>query len=170
MIVSIIAAVSQNGVVGNNGKMPWKCPEEMKFFKEKTTNHPVIMGRATWDSLYIKPLPNRMNIIVTKNQNLHNQTLDTKTGPIFAPSLEDALNYADGTTQEVYIIGGPSIWKHALDQEYVDRMYINVLNKEYEGDSHFPYYDQQKWISEPSKEIYNEFKSYTLIKKVEAEV
>jgi dihydrofolate reductase len=63
MIISIIAAIAQNGIVGKNGTMPWKIPEEMKFFKEKTTNHPIIMGRKTWDSLYSKPLKNRYNII-----------------------------------------------------------------------------------------------------------
>lgn len=163
MIISIISAIAQNGVIGNKGTMPWKIPEEMKFFKEKTMNHPIIMGRKTWDSLYSKPLKNRYNIIVTRNAQL----LNTPTGDesvLYTESVEDALNAADDITNETFIIGGTEIWKHALDQGYVDRMYLNILNDDYKGDSYFPYYNQAEWSKEPSKEEYKAFKSYTLIK------
>lgn len=167
MIVSIIAAVAYNGVIGNGGKMPWKCPEEMKFFKEKTLNHPVIMGRKTWDSLHVKPLPYRYNIIITRDKTFHNAEQELEFGPTFVPSIEDALNYIDDTmTHEAFIIGGAEIWKYALDQDYVDRMYINVLNESYGGDVYFPYYDEKKWINQPNTDVpYTAFKSYTIIKK-----
>jgi dihydrofolate reductase len=169
MIVSIIAAVSQNQVVGDSGKMPWKIPAEMKFFKEKTLNHPVIMGRKTWDSLYIKPLPKRMNVVITRNEQLYNRLPEDNL--VFVPSLEDALNYVDGETSESFIIGGPDIWKYAIDQDYVDRMYINVINKEYPGDAYFPYYDQNNWVVTENPEISQpEFKNFTLIKKSVSEV
>lgn len=163
MIFSIIAAVAQNGVVGNKGTMPWKNKEEMNFFKEKTTNHPVIMGRKTWDSLYTKPLKNRFNIVITKSPELLEQSSPDE-GYIFVSSLEDAMDAVVGDTHEAFIIGGVSIWKYALDQDYVDRMYINVLHKEYEGDVHFPYYDQKKWTTEINKIEAESFKSYTIIK------
>lgn len=164
MIISIISAISQNGVVGNKGVMPWKIPEEMKFFKEKTTNHPIIMGRKTWDSLYSKPLKNRYNIIVTRNTQLLNTTTDDDS-VIYVESVEDGLNAADDITNEVFIIGGTEIWKHALDQGYVDRMYLNVLNDTYVGDTYFPYYNQTEWSREQNKEEYKSFRSYTLIKR-----
>lgn len=168
MIVSIIAAISQNGIIGNKGKMPWKISEEMKFFKEKTLDHPVIMGRKTWDSLYIKPLPKRFNLVITRNKNLLES--GNSDNLAFVPSIEDALNYIDGDTNECFIIGGSDIWKYALDQEYVDRMYLNVLNDPYDGDTSFPYYEQKKWITEPNKTQYEFFKSYTLIKKKEPQI
>lgn len=165
MIISIIAAVAQNQVVGNKGRMPWKCPEEMKFFKEKTLDHPVIMGRKTWDSLYVKPLPRRHNIVITRNQELiENGCTDDVT---FINNLEGALDLVYADTNECFIIGGTEIWKYALDMGYVERMYVNVMNKDYEGDAHFPYYDEKEWIVEPSKQTYNDFKSYTIIKKPE---
>ena len=164
MIVSIIAAMSQNGVVGKNGVLPWKNAEEMKFFKEKTTNHPVIMGRKTWDSLQIKPLKNRFNIIVTRNKTLLNSPIyDDDT--LFVESVEDALDASMDSTAETFIIGGTEIWKHALDQEYVDRMYLNILNDSVAGDAFFPYYNVNGWVKEESKEPYKTFKSYTLIKR-----
>lgn len=163
---SIIACVAKNGIIGNQGILPWKNSEEMKFFKEKTTNHPVIMGRKTFESIG-SPLKNRFNIVITSNTKAHNIKPDNKFGPVFVGDIIEAIDLVDELTNEVFIIGGRSIYETALNQDLVDKMYLNVLDQSYEGDCDFPYYNLDEWITIPSEIKYNSFKSYTVYKKRE---
>lgn len=162
--VSIISCVAQNGVIGKNGIMPWNNKEDMKFFKEKTINHPVIMGRKTFDSIG-HPLKDRFNVVITKNEQLYNFKTTNPFGPLFVPSLVDAIDAVDGLSNETFIIGGNSIYDDAIKLELVDKMYLNVLNENYQGDTFFPYYEKNDWIVQPAEEKYETFKSYVLYKK-----
>jgi dihydrofolate reductase len=172
MIISIIAAQSKNGVIGNKGRIPWICKEDMKFFKEKTMGHPVIMGRKTFDSFpeKFRPLPGRFHVVLTRDRALHGMTTDHPDGPIYVGSLEEAIDYVDEMANEIFIIGGEEIYKEAIDRELVDRMYINVLNKIVQGDTTFPYFHKKDWIVNPSETKYEEFISYTYSKRPEEAV
>lgn len=165
MLISLIACVSNNGIIGNKGKMPWNNKEEMTFFKEKTTNHPVIMGKNTYDSLNNKPLKNRFNIVVTSNTDLYTVSPSTPHGPVYVSSLKDAIDLVGDETNEIFIIGGRRIYNDALVLDYIDRMYLNVLTENYEGDTDFPYYNPDEWLITPSEIQYKTFKSYLLQKR-----
>jgi len=99
MIVSLVLAMAENGVIGKDGALPWRIPEDMRHFKALTMGKPCIMGRKTWDSLPKKPLPGRANIVVTRDRNFHAE------GAIVAHSLDEAFARA-GNAEEIAIIGG----------------------------------------------------------------
>ena len=135
MIISIIAAMGKNRVIGKNNSLPWKLPADMKHFQDLTTGKPVIMGRKTFESLG-KPLPNRMNIIITRDQNYKAE------GCIVAHSLDDALKAAENQ-KEVMIIGGSQIYKEFLPR--ADKMYLTLIEADFEGDAYFPGYKIEDW-------------------------
>ena len=165
MIISIIAAMSSNRIIGREGKIPWNCKEEMKFFKEKTMGKPIIMGRKTWESLPKKPLPGRFNIVVTRNPQLIGLRDESNTdGPIFVDSIAVAVDIIADVAPECFIIGGEQIYKDALDAGIVDRMYLNIMNFPVVGDATFPYYDAEDWATEAQEQKSQDFKSYTLIR------
>ena len=133
--LSHIAAVSQNHVIGTGNDLPWSIPEDLKYYKEKTKGKIIIMGRKTFDSLG-KPLPNRLNIVVTRCTDYQPK------GTIVFNSVMQAINYSQQKDmikkygKEVFIIGGGEIFKQTLDM--VDRLYITRIYKDYEGDSFYP--------------------------------
>ncbi len=136
MKISIIAAVSSNGVIGDQGKLLWNLPNDMTFFKLITTGHCVIMGRKTYESIPKKyrPLPDRYNIVISRDEDL-----DYEEGipNWIADSVENALEKAqeqDGA--EIFICGGGEIYKAFLDR--ADRLYITEVNTVIEGDAKFP--------------------------------
>lgn len=172
MRYSIIGAMAKNGIVGNNGVMPWKSKEEMNYFKSVTLNKPVIMGRKTWDSLYTKPLKNRYNVVITRNRELLDLQIDPENGndAHFVSSLEEAMDLVQDMNIEAFIIGGVEIWKYALDQDYIDKIYLNVFKKDYEGDCHFPFYDKTKFILDNTNtQKYQDFDNYIFFKKLQVE-
>lgn len=135
LIYSHICAMSDNRVIGRNNKLPWHIPEDLQFFKEKTLNKVVIMGRKTFESLG-KPLPKRLNIIITRQSNYK-----VPDNVIVCPSLEavqplcrsmDLREYG----QELFIIGGGEIYKQSLS--YVEFIYLTHIHQEYEGDAFYP--------------------------------
>jgi len=145
MEVVVIAAMSINRVIGNKGKIPWHISDDFKRFKEVTSGHPVLMGRKTFESLPIKPLPNRENIVITSNKDYSFQ------GVVVRHSLEDALDYCKGK-EKVFIIGGASIYKQALDMDIVDVLDITLIDRDFEGDTFFPEIDFNLWkIKERTK-------------------
>lgn len=159
MIISIIAAVAYNGVIGNNGKIPWNLPEEMAFFKRKTVGHPVIMGRKTFESLK-KPLKDRYNVVITTNKNLLASA--SASNVKYVSNFTDAIDCV--SSNEIFIIGGSQIYKHALDNDLVDKMYINVINDEYEGDAYFPTFDVAQWARQEIKETFFDFTPHVYIR------
>jgi dihydrofolate reductase len=159
--------MSSNKIIGREGRIPWNCKDEMKFFKEKTMGKPIIMGRRTWDSLPKKPLPGRFNIVVTRNPDLIGMRDETnEDGPIFVDNIGIAVDIISEMSPECFIIGGEQIYKDALDAGIVDRMYLNIMNFSIVGDASFPYYDPDDWAVETPEQKSTEFKSYILIRKI----
>ncbi len=118
MHISLIAAKSKNGVIGNNNKLPWHLPEDLKYFKKMTLGKPVIMGRKTFESMDSKPLPKRENIILTRHADF------VAPGCIIVNSLEGAL-VAAGSCEEVMVIGGGEIF--ALFLPIATRLYLTTV-------------------------------------------
>ncbi len=134
MKVSLIVAVSKNGIIGKNNNLIWDLPKDMKFFKDTTLNHHVIMGRKNFESIphKFRPLPNRTNIIITRQTNYSAQ------GCITVNSIEEALEIAskNGDT-EPFIIGGGEIYKTALEKKLVDKIYLTKIHHSFDGDTFF---------------------------------
>ncbi|MCD8339253.1 MAG: dihydrofolate reductase [Burkholderiales bacterium] len=133
--VTIIVARSRNGVIGKDGKLPWKLSEDMKFFKEKTSGKPIVMGRKTWESIG-RPLPNRQNIVITKNPDYEAQ------GAQVVRSLKEAMEVCRAA-QEIMVIGGASIYAQALP--IADRAWITLIDSNYEGDAFFKELPKEEW-------------------------
>ncbi len=136
----MIAAVSQNGVIGKDNDLVWNLPDDMRYFMKTTTGHPVIMGRKNYESLpeKFRPLPNRTNIIVTRNENYK------ADGSEVVHSIEVALESAKKTDpEECFIIGGGEIYRIGLP--YATRLYITEIEGVYDGDTFFPEYVKSNW-------------------------
>ena len=135
MIVSLIVAVSENGVIGKDNDLIWHLPKDMRFFKETTMGHHVIMGRKNFESIPHKysPLPNRTNVIITRQADY------IAEGCVGVNSVEAALEIAkqNGDT-EPFIIGGGQIYKIALENNLVDRIYLTKIHHTFDGDTFFP--------------------------------
>ncbi|HET6420940.1 MAG TPA: dihydrofolate reductase [Geobacteraceae bacterium] len=128
MIISLIAAMSENRVIGRDNAIPWRLPDDLKRFREITTGHPVIMGRKTFESIG-KSLPDRKNIVITRNPEFHPE------GCIIAGNLRKALaECADA--DEAFICGGGEIFRAAMP--LADRIYLTVIHEKIEGDTYFP--------------------------------
>ena len=126
-MINLIAAVSKNWVIGNNNSLIWKLPADLRRFKEITSGHPVIMGRKTYESIG-RPLPNRRNIIITRDENY------TVSGCEITHSLTDALDLVKDS--EVFIIGGGEIYQQSMS--IADRIYLTVVHEDFNGDTYFP--------------------------------
>jgi dihydrofolate reductase len=135
-MISIIAAIGDNRELGKDNKIPWHIKADMKHFKKLTTGHPVIMGRKTFESIG-KPLPNRDNIIVSRDNNF------TAEGCKIMPSLEDAIGYASILDfDEIFIIGGASIYSQAM--KFADKLYLTLVKGSFDADAFFPEYSEFK--------------------------
>ncbi len=138
MVLSIIAAVAENNVIGKDNDLIWHMPADLKFFKETTSGHHIIMGRKTFQS-FGKPLKNRTHIIITRNKDY------SYPGVQIVHSLEDALQLAkEQVTDEAFILGGAEIYRQSID--LVGRLYITEIKSEFEGDAFFPEIDKSKWL------------------------
>ncbi|MGZ3871781.1 MAG: dihydrofolate reductase [Mucilaginibacter sp.] len=140
MILTIVVAISENHAIGKDNKLLWHLPKDLKHFKDITTGHTVIMGRKTYDSVG-KPLPNRRNIIITR-QDI------TINGCEVVNSLEAAIALCEDE-EEVFIVGGAEIYRQAI--KLTDRIYLTVVHQQFEADSFFPEIDTKAW-----KEVYRE--------------
>ena len=140
MIISLIAAVAKNLTIGRNNDLPWKLPDDMKFFMNTTKGHYVIMGRKNYESLHEKfrPLPHRTNIVVTRQQDFD------APGCIITHNIKDAIELArKGNESEAFVIGGAEIYKLSLAD--ADRLYLTEIDAEVEGDTFFPKFDKSQW-------------------------
>lgn len=139
MKISLIAAIGRNRELGKNGKMPWHIAEDFKRFKAITSGHPIIMGRKTWESLPIKPLPNRFNIILSRSGSR------TYPNVIFLTDIEEALDFVKKTfpdESEVFIIGGGQIFEQAIG--LADKLYLTIIDGDFDADTFFPDYSAFK--------------------------
>lgn len=136
-ILSAIAAMSENRVIGIENQLPWHLPADLKHFKTLTTGHPILMGRKTYESIG-RPLPNRTNIIITRNADF------TAPGCVVVTSIEDAITRAaEENAQEIFIIGGAEVYKQLLP--HVQRIYLTIVHEQFAGDAFFPELDLKEW-------------------------
>lgn len=143
MKISIIAAVSQNGVIGKNGKIPWKLPPDIKRFRKLTMGHTIIMGRKTFESIG-HPLKKRKNIVLSQNRKLKIR------GCLVFDSLTKAFDFAFFKKEkEVFVIGGENVYKDALP--FAKKIYLTLIKKDYKGDTFFPSLDEKEWKKTYSK-------------------
>lgn len=133
--VSIVAAVARNGVIGRGGSLPWHLPADLKYFKALTLGHHLIMGRKTFESIG-RPLPGRTNVVVTRQAEYR------APGAVMAGSVEQALAACAGDG-EIFIIGGAELFAQAMGR--ADRLYLTEIQRDFEGDVHFPEYDRSRW-------------------------
>ena len=133
--LSLIVAVAHNGVIGRDNDLPWHLPADLQFFKRTTSGHTIILGRKNYESIG-RPLPNRTNIVITRDKNYKAE------GCLVAHSLDEAISLA-GNDNEIFIIGGAQVYAQALDR--VERMYITEVDTEAEGDVLFPEFDKAQW-------------------------
>ena len=133
--LTLIAAVAQNRVIGNDNAMPWRLPEDLRRFKALTLGHPVIMGRKTWASLG-RPLPGRSNIVITRDRDFQ------AAGCIVAASLAAALDACAGAEQ-AFVIGGAEIY--ALAMPMAARLEITEVRRDFAGDTCFPEINPNAW-------------------------
>jgi dihydrofolate reductase len=140
MILSLIAALTKNRVIGKNNDLPWHLPDDMKYFMQTTKGHCVIMGRRNYESIPVKfrPLPNRTNIVLTRQKTFVAANCQV------VHSLSEALAFAQQQNeQEVFIIGGAEVYAMALPQ--AERLYLTEIDTELEGDTFFPSFDKTQF-------------------------
>lgn len=133
-MLSIITAIADNQVIGLNNDLPWKILEDLQFFKNKTLNKKVVMGRRTFESLG-RPLPNRTNIVLSRGNELQHPGITYM-------SLDEVISYVS-SDEEIFIIGGSEIYSLLIP--HVHRMYITDIFLEVAGDAYFPYYNLNEW-------------------------
>ncbi len=150
MIVSLIVAVAENRVIGKDNDLIWSLPEDMKHFKRTTAGKLIITGRKNYESIPAKfrPLPNRVNYVLTRNSAYN------ADGCELFSSLKDALSAAKETgLEEIFIIGGGQIYKEAITENLVDRMYITHVRSAFEGDTFFPEVNWSNWEEHSSEDF-----------------
>jgi dihydrofolate reductase len=137
-VVSLIVAMSSNGIIGRDGDLPWHLPADLRHFKKTTMGHHLIIGRATWDEVG-KPLPGRTMVVVTRNREF------SAEGVLIAHSVDEALALV-GNDEEPFLGGGAEIYRQALEAGIPDRLYITRVHAHVEGDTIFPPIDLDGWL------------------------
>ena len=135
-MISLMWAMDNNHVIGNNNQLPWHLPEDLKFFKRTTMGHPIAMGRKTWDSIG-RPLPGRENIVITRNPEFLCE------GCTVLNSVEALLEFSQQNADEIFVIGGAEIFKLILP--YADKLYLTRIYDEFKGDTFFPELNMEEW-------------------------
>jgi len=144
--VIIVAAMAENGVIGRQGRLPWHLPEELRLFRQLTLHHTIVMGRQTFASIG-RPLPERRNIVVSR-------TLAATAGVEICRSLPEALDLARGIGGAIFVIGGATLYRQAL--QVADGMILSRVPGDWEGDVLFPPFDQDVWGVD-KEEVFPEF-------------
>lgn len=147
-MISIIVAMTQNRVIGANGKIPWKIAGEQKQFKELTTGKIVVFGRKAFEEIG-KPLPNRKTVIVSSGLKVETENCTT---------ISNLEYFLVNTDDDIYIAGGAGIYNAALP--YTDVIYLTIVHVDVEGDVYFPEFDTSEWIWEEieTAEMYTRYK------------
>ena len=146
MKLALVVAVAANGVIGDDGTIPWYYPEDLRRFKETTLGHPVIMGRKTYESIVERlgePLPDRLNIVLSRGDP------ELEDGAVQAESIDEGLEIAAGAddagfeTDVVYVVGGADVYEQVLPD--ADRLVWTEIHEPAEGDTRFPSVDWNEW-------------------------
>ena len=147
MKITIVAAIASNNVIGQKNSLPWDIPEDLKRFKQLTSGNTILMGRKTFDSIG-RPLPNRTNIVMTRDTNYQ------KKGIEIVFDEREALNLIKDLNQEVFIIGGSKIYE--LFEPWATSLMITRVLKDFEGDAFFPEINWNSWQIESKEEFLDE--------------
>lgn len=164
-MISIIAAVAKNNIIGGDNKLLWHIPEDLKHFKDITSNHTIIMGRKTFQSLP-NVLPKRHHIVLTKDKNY---IIDSDSVTI-VHNLKEIVDKYKTSKEEVFVIGGGEIYSAFLP--YCKNLYLTKINKNFEGDTYFPKIEPSQWKVTYSSELNKtlkdnlEFKFINLTRKI----
>jgi dihydrofolate reductase len=146
MILSLIAAVAKNDVIGGGNTLLWDLPEDMKHFRDTTRGHTVIMGRKTYESIG-KPLPNRRNIVITRDATYSVEGIEVVNSleeALRLASLEQGREFEENQEEvEVFVIGGGEIYKQAIEK--ANKLYITEIHQDFDGDTLFPNIDKNIW-------------------------
>lgn len=153
MEIIIIAAMAQNRIIGNNNKLPWHIPEELKLFKKTTMGCPMIMGRKTFES-FPSPLPGRRHLVLSSNSDY------LPSGGEYAPSLAEAINMCD-EAEKVFIIGGAQIFAQAF--EVATTITLTLLEKDFDGDVTFPHFSTDEFREESRVAFPNASEPFTVV-------
>ena len=135
LVISIVVAIAENNAIGKNNQLLWHLSADLKHFKEITSGHTIIMGRKTYDSIG-KPLPNRRNIVISRNPNLNLQGVE------IVGSLNEAIALCTNE-KEVFIIGGAEIYKQSLP--IINKIYLTTVHQTFEADAFFPALNTTEW-------------------------
>lgn len=135
-MITIIAAIGKNNALGKDNQLLWRLPKDLKHFKSLTENHPIIMGRKTYESIG-KALPNRTNLVVSRKENWFAEDI------LIVSKLKEAIKFAKKIDEEVFIIGGGEIYKQTM--ELADRLEITLVEEDFEADTFFPKIDLKIW-------------------------
>ncbi len=145
--IALVVARGSNGVIGRDGDLPWRIRSDLQRFKAVTIGKPCIMGRKTWESLPLRPLPGRLNVVLTKDESYHES--EKAKGCVVVTSLDEALSMAreqaaDDEVNEICVIGGAAIFETVLPR--AKRLYITEVDAAPEGDVLFPAFDETDWV------------------------
>jgi dihydrofolate reductase len=135
-MISFLVAMDQKRTIGKDNDLPWHLPADLKYFKQVTMGHPIVMGRKTHEAIG-RVLPGRENIVLTREKSY------TSPGCTVIHSIEDLLNIDKEKDEEVFVIGGAEIFKEVFTS--ADRLYITLIEDVFEGDTYFPDFDQSEW-------------------------
>ncbi len=148
--LALVVARARNGVIGKDGGLPWRLRSDLQRFKAVTMGKPCIMGRRTWDSLPLKPLPGRLNLVLSKDESFEAK------GALVCTTLDEAVEIARETAEEdgvdeVCVIGGTALFAAALPR--AKRLYLTEVEAEPEGDAVFPAFDEGAWVEVSSEAV-----------------
>lgn len=138
MTVTLVVAMGTNAVIGVDGGLPWRLPEDLAHFKQLTMGHPMVMGRTTFESIG-RPLPGRTTIVLTRDPDW------SADGVEVAPNLEAALTRAKELDDEVFVVGGAQVYAEALESGVVDQLCVTRVAASPDGDTFFPAIDWERW-------------------------
>jgi dihydrofolate reductase len=150
--IALVVARARNGVIGRDGGLPWRLRSDLQRFKAVTIGKPCIMGRKTWESLPLKPLPGRLNVVLTRDEGYGDN--GEARGALVCRTLDEAIEIARETAEEdgvdeICVIGGTALFEATLPR--AKRLYVTEVDAEPEGDAHFPQFDQGQWTETASE-------------------
>lgn len=147
-MLKLIWAEDQNGIIGNGNELPWHIKSDLQYFKEQTTGHTVVMGRKTFESLGEKPLPNRVNYVLTTNEDLI--YAEPQYEYLFFTSRFKAI-IEKAKNEDVFVIGGRKVYD--LFMPFADELYRTVILKSYKGDTKAPTFNKREWYKYDTTEV-----------------
>ena len=147
MKITLVAAIASNNVIGKENSLPWNIPEDLKRFKQMTSGHTILMGRKTFDSIG-RPLPNRQNIVMTKDENFEREGIKVIN------DFDEALELIKESNEDVFVIGGSKIYE--LFEPVANTLAITRILKDFEGDAFFPDINWELWQIEKEENFFDE--------------